>query len=82
MDENLLQTENKHSTIINYNTIGFIFFATTYTVIIILIYSDIHKMSNNFDQIMDMVNITNAIDSRNDFNLIKECVLHKYCRRT
>lgn len=82
MDENLLQTKNNQNTIINYNTIGFVFFATTYTVIIILIYNDIHKMSNNLDQIIDLINIntTEAMSIRQDFNIIKECVLHKYCR--
>jgi len=52
----------------------------------VFIYIDIHNMDNNLDKIIDIINLvvvntTSADSMRNDLTLIKECILHKYCKR-
>jgi uncharacterized protein YoxC len=92
MDEKLLhmnkQNDNNNTNMI-YICVPLFIIAIAYTTLMIFIYTDIHNMSNNLDKIIDIVNIithidanTTSVDSmRNDLMLIKECILHKYCKR-
>jgi hypothetical protein len=100
MDEKLLtmnnqnDDDNNNNNNNNNNRIVYIIaplfvIAITYTALMVFIYTDIHKMSNNLDKIINIVDVINyinvnttSVDSmRNDLTLIKECILHKYCKR-
>jgi len=85
MKEHLVP-KNNTNTAVDYSLIFIVLFVTTYTTIIALIYIDIHKMSNNLDKIIDLINVVNVntteVNSiRQDTSIIKDCILNKYCRR-
>ena len=85
MKEHLVPKNNTNNAV-DYNVIFIVLFVTTYTTIIVLIYIDIHKMSNNLDKIIDIINVVNLnttdVNSiRQDTRTIKDCILNKYCRR-
>jgi formate hydrogenlyase subunit 4 len=88
MDEKLLTTNHRNTNTNNliYIIVPLVVIAGAYTALMVFIYIDIHNMDNNLDKIIDIINLvvvnTTSVDSmRNDFTLIKECVLHKYCKR-
>jgi uncharacterized protein YoxC len=94
MDEKLLTMNKQNDNDNNNNKMIYIIvplftIAIAYTALMVFIYTDIHNMSNNLDKIIDIINIityidvnTTSVDSmRNDLTLIKECILHKYCKR-
>ena len=87
MDNNQENYENIRK--INYSMIFLVILASAYSVLFITMGLNINNMTNNLEKI---VNIMDIIDSKqinstalnsihNDFTLIKDCMLHKYCKR-
>tara|TARA_B110000438_G_C15629002_1_gene570091 strand:+ start:81 stop:464 length:384 start_codon:yes stop_codon:yes gene_type:complete len=63
--------------------------AVCYFIMLLMMYNDIHNMSNNLDKIIDFINVnmnininTTMIDYiHKDISLISNCVINKYCKR-
>ena len=74
---------------INYSIIFLVVLACGYSVLFITMALNIYSMNNNLFKIIDVmdviksfqVNMTTAEALRNDLDLIKDCVIHKYCKR-
>ncbi len=94
MDEKLLensesnnQTQNNkyfYNDYVKYIANAFIgILGTSYFIVMIMIYDDIHHMSTNFDDILKIFNFNNTSieETSQQLELIKKCVLQKYCKR-
>jgi hypothetical protein len=74
---------------INYSVLFLILLAMAYSYLFITMAMNTSSMNNNLNKIIDVMNMidlsnlnTTAVDSiHNNFSLITECVLHKYCKR-
>tara|TARA_B100000073_G_C23441971_1_gene455709 strand:- start:4 stop:273 length:270 start_codon:yes stop_codon:yes gene_type:complete len=88
MDETLLNNNYKQTDMKN-NMFFFTILGLGYSILMGLIYYDIHNMNNNLNKIIDIVDIIN-LDNVNVTNIqgigetlatISDCVINKYCRR-
>ena len=74
---------------INYSMFFLLILAIAYTFLFINMAMNTSSMNNNLNKIIDVMNRvdlnnlnTTSIDSiHNNFSLITDCVLHKYCKR-
>jgi hypothetical protein len=74
---------------INYSMFFLLLLAIAYTFLFINMAMNTSSMNNNLNKIIDVMNRvdlnnlnTTSIDSiHNNFSLITDCVLHKYCKR-
>ena len=74
---------------INYNMIFLVILACGYSVLFIIMSININSMTNNLNQIIHVMNTiqqsqinTTSIKSiHNDMTILKDCALHKYCKR-
>jgi hypothetical protein len=74
---------------INYSVFFLLLLASGYSFLFITMAMNTSSMNNNLNKIIDIINKidlhnlnTTSIDSvHNNFSLITDCVLHKYCKR-
>ena len=74
---------------INYSVFFLLILASGYSFLFITMAMNTSSMNNNLNKIIDVINKidlhnlnTTSIDSvHNNFSLITDCVLHKYCKR-
>jgi len=74
---------------INYGMIFLIVLACGYSVLFVTMAINIHSMTNNLDLIIlfmtkiqqSQMNATTVESIHENLNLMKNCVLHKYCKR-
>jgi hypothetical protein len=74
---------------INYSVFFLLLLASGYSFLFITMAMNTSSMNNNLNKIIDVINKidlhnlnTTSIDSvHNNFSLITDCVLHKYCKR-
>jgi len=87
MDNNLENYENIRK--INYSMIFLVILACGYSVLFVTMALNINSMTNNLDRIVNLMDVieskqinTTAVDSlHKDLTLMKDCMLHKYCKR-
>jgi hypothetical protein len=74
---------------INYSMIFLVVIACGYSVLFITMAININSMTNNLDQIIQFMtkiqqsqmNATTVESIHTNLNLMKDCMLHKYCKR-
>ena len=74
---------------ISYSVFFLLILASGYSFLFITMAMNTSSMNNNLNKIIDVINKidlhnlnTTSIDSvHNNFSLITDCVLHKYCKR-
>jgi len=74
---------------INYSMIFLVVIACGYSVLFITMAININSMTNNLDQIIQFMtkiqqsqmNVTTVESIHTNLNLMKDCMLHKYCKR-
>ncbi len=91
IDENQIDIDKNNINIrnINYSIFFLVILASGYSFLFITMAMNTSSMNNNLNKIIDVMNRidlnninSTAIDSiHNNFALITDCVLHKYCKR-
>jgi hypothetical protein len=74
---------------INYSMIFLVVIACGYSVLFITMAININSMTNNLEQIIQFmtkiqqsqINATTVESIHTNLNLMKDCMLHKYCKR-
>jgi hypothetical protein len=74
---------------INYSMIFLVVIACGYSVLFITMAININSMTNNLEQIIQFMtkiqqsqmNATTVESIHTNLNLMKDCMLHKYCKR-
>lgn len=93
--EELMPRENRESVEkittknINASMIFLVIIACGYSVLFVIMAININEMTNNLNRIVDymdtiqskQLNATIVENMQKDFKLVKDCVLHKYCKR-
>ena len=87
MDNNQENYDNIRK--INYNIIFLVILACGYSVLFVTMALNINSMTNNLDRIINLMDTieskqinTTMVDSlHKDLTLMKDCMLHKYCKR-
>jgi len=88
--ENEIKQKEVHSNLFLFSILGVC--SISYSVLMGLIYYDIHHMNNNLDKLMDItnsavafanatsINSTDIMNARAILMDMSVCFLHKYCR--
>tara|TARA_B110000967_G_scaffold200004_1_gene235170 strand:+ start:477 stop:794 length:318 start_codon:yes stop_codon:yes gene_type:complete len=87
VDNNIENYENIRK--INYSMILLVILASGYSVLFIIMAVNINSMTNNLDRIINVmdtieskqINTTTVDYLHKDLILLKDCMLHKYCKR-
>ena len=87
--ESVEQTTTKNIKNINSSMIFLVIIACGYSVLFVIMAININGMTNNLNQIINymdtiqstQLNTTVIENMQKDFTLVKDCVLHKYCKR-
>jgi hypothetical protein len=83
------QITTKNIKNINSSMIFLVIIASGYSILFVIMAININEMTNNLNRIVNymdtiqskQLNATIIEDMRKDFTLVKDCVLHKYCKR-
>jgi type IV secretory pathway component VirB8 len=83
------QTTTKNIKNINSSMIFLVIIACGYSVLFVIMVININGMTNNLNRIVNymdtiqskQLNTTIIENMQRDFTLVKDCVLHKYCKR-
>lgn len=87
--ESVEQITTKNIKNINASMIFLVIIACGYSVLFVIMAIDINGMTNNLNRIVNymdtiqskQLNATIIENLQKDFTLVKDCVLHKYCKR-
>jgi len=87
--EPLIENTTQNIRNINYGMILLVAIACGYSVLFVTMAININSMTNNLEKIIHFmdtiqqgqVNATLIDSIHTDMNLVKDCVLHKYCKR-
>ena len=87
--ESVEQITTKNIKNINASMILLVIIACGYSVLFVIMAININEMTNNLNRIVDymdtiqskQLNATIIENMQKDFTLVKDCVLHKYCKR-